>query len=259
MIVPITDWVSAISPPMAMPCTARAPISRLMPWAKPAATEPATNRVIEIWVRIFLSNRSDSLPHSGVAIVIVRRLAVITQVYWRWVPPSEPMIVGRAVATMVVEIIAVNRAARRPAITSRTWRGARPVSSTDPVAGVVVMRAPSKGSRPRGGGVPGGSPGDRAGRAGGELVEHPGQVGAQAGQGRQHLVGVGAGPVGEAGGEQIHHRGAALQQVRGAVVGDRQQHRPGVVGVGAPAHQPVLFQGLDGAGDHRGRDVEVLG
>ena len=43
--------------------------------------------------------------------VVASSEAVITQVYWRWVPCRSPMIVGSAVATMVELSSAVNSAA----------------------------------------------------------------------------------------------------------------------------------------------------
>ena len=42
--------------------------------------------------------------------------------YCRWVPFRSDMIVGSAVETIVVEIMAVNSAASRPVITSRICR-----------------------------------------------------------------------------------------------------------------------------------------
>lgn len=49
--------------------------------ANPAPAEPATNKTIASCVSNVLLNRSESLPQIGVLIVIVSRLAVITQVY----------------------------------------------------------------------------------------------------------------------------------------------------------------------------------
>ena len=88
----------------------------------PAAIEPATKTTSDSWTSSFLLNRSDSLPQIGVLTVVASRDAVITQVYWRWVPCRSPMIVGSAVETMVLLSIAVNRPASSPVIASRICR-----------------------------------------------------------------------------------------------------------------------------------------
>ena len=101
---------------------ARAAIMTPIDVENPAAIDPATNRTMAICVKSFLLNRSESFPQMGVAMVIANKLAVMTQVYSRCVPWRSAMMVGSAVETMVVEIIAVNRAARRPVITCRISR-----------------------------------------------------------------------------------------------------------------------------------------
>ena len=74
------------------------------------------------WTSSFLLNRSESLPQIGVVMVSASSEAVMTQVYWRWVPCRSDMIVGRAVDTIVVLSRAVNSAASRPVMTSRISR-----------------------------------------------------------------------------------------------------------------------------------------
>src|SRR6476660_2008481 len=116
------DWVSAVRPHIPRPCTTRHPMRKGTEWARPAATEPATKTSSESWTSSFLLNRSDNLPQIGVLTVVASRLAVMTQVYWRWVPWRSPMIVGRAVETIVLLSMAVNRPASSPVIASRIWR-----------------------------------------------------------------------------------------------------------------------------------------
>ncbi len=73
-----------------------------------------------ISMRSFLSNRSASLPQIGVEAVVVSRAAVTTQVYWDWVPLSEPMIWGSAIDTIVLLTIATKRTRSRPLSASST-------------------------------------------------------------------------------------------------------------------------------------------
>ena len=88
----------------------------------PAAADPITKTTMESCTSSFLLNRSESLPQIGVLTVVASSEAVMTQVYWRWVPCRSPMIVGSAVETMVELSSAVNSAAMRPVIASRIWR-----------------------------------------------------------------------------------------------------------------------------------------
>ncbi len=70
----------------------------------------------------FLSKRSESFPHSGVLAVLARSIAVMTQVYWVWVPLSSARIVGRAFETMVELRIATSSATQMPDSASRISR-----------------------------------------------------------------------------------------------------------------------------------------
>src|SRR5690625_2413504 len=79
-----------------------------------------TNKTMDSCTSSFLLNRSENFPHIGVLTVIMSRLAVMTQVYSRWVPSKSAMIVGKAVETMVVESSAVNSPANSPVMTRRT-------------------------------------------------------------------------------------------------------------------------------------------
>jgi hypothetical protein len=82
--------------------------------AKPARTEPATKMTMLACTRIFLSNRSASLPQIGVVAALASSAAVMTHAKSVWEPLRSLMMVGRALATMVLLRIAVNRPASRP-------------------------------------------------------------------------------------------------------------------------------------------------
>ena len=103
---------------MPRPWTARAASSSGTFCTMPAASEPTTKTPIAIWTSIFLLNRSESLLQIGLLTVIASSEAVTTQVYWVWVPSRSPMIVGRAVETIVVLTIATNSADISPIRTS---------------------------------------------------------------------------------------------------------------------------------------------
>src|SRR3954447_25543979 len=118
MIEPRIDWARAISPPMPSPWTARAASSSGTFCTAPAAREPSRKTTIATWTRTFLLKRSESLLQIGLVTVIASSEAVTTQVYCVWVPSRSPMIVGRAVETIVVLTIATKSADIRPMRTS---------------------------------------------------------------------------------------------------------------------------------------------
>ena len=68
--------------------------------ATPQNMLPTRKITMVIWNRRLRPNRSPSLPHNGVEIVVARRYAVMTHDRWL-MPPRSPTIVGSAVATMV--------------------------------------------------------------------------------------------------------------------------------------------------------------
>lgn len=107
---------------MPMPWTTRQTMRNPTDCDSPAATEPATKTSSDSCTSIFLLNRSESLPQMGVLTVVASRAAVMTQVYCRCVPCRSPMIVGSAVATMVLLSMTTNSPARRPVMASRIWR-----------------------------------------------------------------------------------------------------------------------------------------
>ena len=76
----MTTWTSAVRPPTPRPWIARAPISTSMEGAKPAISEPIEKMTSAVCTRIFLLNRSASLPQIGVVAVMVSRVATTTQV-----------------------------------------------------------------------------------------------------------------------------------------------------------------------------------
>lgn len=110
---------SAVRPPMPTPWMTRAVSRSGTLCANPAITEPMTKMTIALWTRTFLLNRSESLPQMGVEAALASNALVMTQAYAVCVPLRSPMIVGRAVETMVVLSKAVKRAASRPVRASR--------------------------------------------------------------------------------------------------------------------------------------------
>src|SRR6478752_9538174 len=119
---PIMAWARAVSPPMAMPWMTRAVSSSGMVSDRPAMTEPATKITMLSWTRTFLLNRSASLPQIGVVAALARSAAVITQAKSVWVPLRSDMMVGSALATIVLLRIAVKNAASSPVSASMIWR-----------------------------------------------------------------------------------------------------------------------------------------
>jgi hypothetical protein len=67
------------------------------------------------------------LPYTGVATVSARRYAVTTHARWSS-PPSSPVIVGRAVATIVWSIAARSMPSMIPEKTMSTWRRGSPAA-----------------------------------------------------------------------------------------------------------------------------------
>ncbi len=92
----------------------RKPISMSTEVESPARTEPRVNRNSAPWTSSFLLTRSANLPQMGVVAVDASRVAVMTQVYWSWVPCRSVMIVGRALDTTVDDRNATNMPSRRP-------------------------------------------------------------------------------------------------------------------------------------------------
>ena len=65
------------------------------------------------------------MPQIGVETAVARRLAVMTQVYWDWVPPRSAMMTGIEVDTTVPESTATNMPTTRPEIAVKTSRAER--------------------------------------------------------------------------------------------------------------------------------------
>src|SRR6476660_4309397 len=115
-------WARAVRPPIAMPWMTRAVSSSGMVSERPAMTEPATKITMLSWTRTFLLKRSASLPQIGVVAALASSAAVMTQAKSVWVPLSSDMMVGSALATMVLLRMAVKNAASRPVSASMIWR-----------------------------------------------------------------------------------------------------------------------------------------
>src|SRR6478752_6313430 len=122
MMEPMMAIASAVSPPMATPWMTRAVSSSGMVWERPAMTDPPTKITMLSCTRNFLSNRSASLPQIGVVAALASSAAAITQAKSVWVPLSSDMMVGSALATMVLLMMAVKNAASRPVSASMIWR-----------------------------------------------------------------------------------------------------------------------------------------
>src|SRR3954462_5623306 len=91
------------------------------------------------------SNRSASLPHTGVLTVSASSVDVTTQAYDDWLPPRSLMIRGSAVETTVLDRMATNMPSISPDIASSTWRWVMPASltsggATSRVAVIEVLR-----------------------------------------------------------------------------------------------------------------------
>jgi hypothetical protein len=67
----------------------------------------------------------------GVETAVARRLAVMTQVYWDWVPPRSAMMTGIEVDTTVPESTATNMPTTSPEIAVKTSRGERVGSAAE--------------------------------------------------------------------------------------------------------------------------------
>ncbi|MDQ0649137.1 hypothetical protein QFZ53_003333 [Microbacterium natoriense] len=119
---------SDMSPPTPMPWITRTAISMLVSVEKPAITVPTVKMTSESCTRILRSTRSASLPQIGVETAVASRLAVMTQVYWDWVPPRSAMMTGIEVDTTVPESTATNIPTMRPEIAVKTSRAERAVS-----------------------------------------------------------------------------------------------------------------------------------
>src|SRR4051795_797463 len=137
---PITTWARDCSPPMPTPWMTRKPISMAIDWDRPDSAEPMTNTTMAACTSSFLLYRSASLPQIGVVAVAASRDAVITQVYWDWVPSSLEVIVGRALETIVELSRPTNSASSRPLSASRVAR----LLIGAPSAGAVVTGGPAR-------------------------------------------------------------------------------------------------------------------
>src|SRR3954465_9677926 len=107
---------------MATPWMTRKAISMPIDWDRPDRAEPMTKTTMAACTSSFLLYRSASLPQMGVVAVAASREAVITQVYWDWVPSSLEVIVGRALETIVELSRPTNSASSRPLSASRVSR-----------------------------------------------------------------------------------------------------------------------------------------
>src|SRR4051794_15107155 len=131
---------------MPTPWMTRKAISMPIDWDRPDNAEPMTNTTMAACTSSFLLYRSASLPQIGVVAVAASREAVITQVYWDWVPSSFEVIVGRALETIVELSRPTNSARSRPLSASRVSRlliGAPAVDAVvtgGPARWVVLMQ-----------------------------------------------------------------------------------------------------------------------
>src|SRR4051794_8461762 len=125
---------------MPTPWMTRNAISMPIDWDRPDSAEPMTNTTMAACTSSFLLYRSASLPQIGVVAVAASREAVITQVYWDWVPSSLEVIVGRALETIVELSRPTNSASSRPLSASRVSRLLIGASA----AGAVVTGGPAR-------------------------------------------------------------------------------------------------------------------
>src|SRR3954451_12112432 len=79
-----------------------------------------------VWISSLRSNRSASLPQTGVETVSASSVDVTTHVYEDWLPPRSLMMRGSAVETTVLDRIATNMPSISPDIASSTWRWVMP-------------------------------------------------------------------------------------------------------------------------------------
>ena len=114
-------------------------------WLTPEATAPSTNTAMDACTRVFLLNRSASLPQIGVVAVVVRRVAVTTHVYWVCDPCTAPMIFGSALETTVLLRVDTNSASSSPLSAFSTLRRAAGDVSVGlaPFTAVLIRRTPS--------------------------------------------------------------------------------------------------------------------
>jgi hypothetical protein len=70
----------AVRPPAPMPWKARKRMSSPTFWDRPAAADESTATTSATWISSLRLVMSASLPQMGVVIVVVRRVAVTTQV-----------------------------------------------------------------------------------------------------------------------------------------------------------------------------------
>ena len=112
---------SVITPPAAMPWTARKAISSPMLLAAPESAENTMNMRMAALRRLLRPYMSDAFPHSGVEAAAPRTYTVTTQDRSPR-PPSSPAIVGSAVAMIVWSRAPINIATSRPAKASITRR-----------------------------------------------------------------------------------------------------------------------------------------
>ncbi len=136
---------SDMRPPTPMPWTTRTAMSMFVSVEKPAMTVPAVKSTRAAWMSTLRFTRSASLPPQiGVETAVARRLAVMTQVYWDWVPPRSEMMTGIEVETTVPEMTATNMATMRPEMAVKTSRGDRVAAGSVVVSADKVVDAPTE-------------------------------------------------------------------------------------------------------------------
>src|SRR5690349_7464247 len=252
---PMIAWARAVRPPIAMPWTTRAVSSSGMVSDRPAMTDPATKITMLSWTRTFLSNRSASLPQIGVVAALASSAAVMTQAKSVCVPLSSDMMVGSALATMVLLRIAVKKAARSPVRASMIcrcvmgawgeWAAGRGVAVPETATWLAMDVLLAFGGVRDGAGrrCPGGFP--KGFREFGEYF--------------RRLLGVLLAPVTQ----EFLHGGHAMvldvDQFCPAGVGQGHQLRPPVVGIGPAVDQPELLQLRDVPAEARSADSQACG
>src|SRR3954447_16902704 len=238
---------------MPTPWMTRNAISMPIDWDRPDSAEPMTNTTMAACTSSFLLYRSASLPQIGVVAVAASRDAVITQVYWDWVPSSLEVIVGSALETIVELRRPTNSASSRPLSASRVSRLVigPSVDAGGAARWVVLMdvlRSECRAGCRAGSGVVRG----RGVGGGQQAIAQPGQAGEQV------LGGTGLPAVGDRG-DQPQPPAVPVAQARLAGGREREQAGASVPGVGTAGDQAEGLRGGHGAADHRGVQAELAG